>query len=190
MKKILLIILLITRQLNLYSQINNDSLSNEHKIIDLIETSTIFPGGEESLRCFIESNLDFGIINFHKDYGRVRVFFIIDASGKVTNIETNSEQAQRYGWDLKDSLIENEIKRVFELLPDWTPAFLNNIPIKVGYTLPIEIPYTNFKCNVLNNPTATYWKVDKYAKFEYKDEMDTKKSIIKFTEEHLTQITQ
>ena len=183
MKKILIIVLLIVRLLNVHSQINNDSIEYRH--IDLIETSSIFPGGEDSLMCFIESNLDFEILNFHKDYGRVRAFFVIDTLGKVTDIETNSEHAQRFGWDLKDSLIENEIKRVLKLLPDWTPAQLNNKPVRVGYTLPIEIPYTNFKCRTIDNPTATYWNVDKNAIFQYKDEIDTKESIIKFTKEHL-----
>ena len=157
--------------------------SIREKIIDPIEVSPKFPGGENSLWCFIENNINFKILHYSNHQGKVLVFFEIDTTGKVINIQTNPDYTQRLEWLVNDSLIENEIKRVIKLLPDWKPGMQRDKPVRVRYTLPIKIPYTDYKCKTIDNPTAAYWKVDKYAQFRYKGEKETKKSIEKFIRE-------
>ncbi|MDI3545553.1 MAG: hypothetical protein PWP68_970 [Rikenellaceae bacterium] len=188
MQRFLIIILLNSFALIGFSQTKIDSkidsVSSDYELIDYIETPPQFPGGEDSLWCFIENNLDFKILNYSKHQGEVLVFFEIDTTGKVINIQTNPDYTQRLESLVNDSLIENEIKRVIKLLPDWKPGLLINKPIRVQYILPINIPYTDFKCKTIDNPTTAYWKVDKYAQFQYKGEKETKESIEKFIGEN------
>ncbi len=161
-------------------EISVDSLVVDEEMITYIETPPKFHGGEDSLWCFIENNLDFKILNNSNSQGKVLVFFEIDTTGKVINIQTNPDYTQRLEWLVNDSLIENEIKRVIKHLPDWEPGLQRNKPIRVQYTLPIKIPYTDYKCKTIDNLTTTYWKVDEYAQFRFKGEKETKESIEKF----------
>ncbi len=188
MQRILIILIMLTFGLTGFSQIENeiniDSLLVDEEMITYIETPPKFHGGEDSLWCFIESNLDFKILNYSNHQGKVLVFFEIDTTGKVINIQTNPDYTQRLEWLVNDSLIEKEIKRVIKLLPDWEPGLQRDKPIRVKYTLTIMIPYTNYKCKTIDNPTTAYWKVDKYAQLRYKGEKETKRSIEKFIGEN------
>lgn len=188
MQRFLIIILLTSFALTGFSQTKIDSkidsVSSDYELIDYIETHPQFPGGEDSLWCFIENNIDFKILNYSNHQGKVLVFFEIDTTGKVVNVQTNPDYTQRLEWLVNDSLIENEIRRVIKLLPDWKPGLQINKPIRVQYILPINIPYTDFKCKTVDNPTTAYWKVDKYAQFLYKGEKETKESIEKFIGEN------
>ncbi len=188
MQRILIILIMLTFGLTGFSQIENeisgDSLAMNEEMITYIETPPKFQGGEDSLLCFIENNLDFKILNHSNSQGKVLVFFEIDTTGKVINIQTNPDYTQRLEWLVNDSLIESEIKRVIKLLPDWEPGLQRDKPIRVKYTLPIMIPYMDYKCKTIDNPTTTYWKVDKYAQFRYKGEKETKESIEKFIGEN------
>lgn len=166
------------------NEISGDSLAMNEEMITYIETPPKFQGGEDSIWCFIENNLDFKILNYSNSQGKVLVFFEIDTTGKVIKIQTNPDYTQRLEWLVNDSLIESEIKRVIKLLPDWEPGLQRDKPIRVKYTLPIKIPYTDYKCKTIDNPTTTYWKVDKYAQFRYKGEKETKESIEKFIGEN------
>lgn len=188
MQRFLIILIMLTLGLTGFSQTENeisvDSLAVDEEMITYIETPPKFHGGEDSLWCFIENKLDFKILNYSNSQGKVLVFFEIDTTGKVINIQTNPDYTQRLGWLVNDSLIESEIKRVIKLLPDWEPGLQRDKPIRVKYTLPIKIPYTDYKCKTIDNPTTTYWKVDKYAQFRYKGEKETKESIEKFIGEN------
>lgn len=146
-------------------------------IFDPIETQPIFPGGMDSLYCFIESRLNFKILNYTKHEGRVIAQFVIERSGKVTNVEVNPKYIHRLSNLIQDSLIENEIRRVLQLLPDWTPGFQRDKPVRVRFTIPFRVPYTDFKCKTMDNPTAAYWEVDEYPQFRYKEEINTINSI-------------
>lgn len=188
MQRFLIIILLTSLALTGFSQTiidsKIDSVDSDYEMITYIETPPQFPGGEDSLWCFIENNLDFKILNYSNHQGKVLVFFEIDTTGKVINVQTNPDYTQRLEWLVNDSLIENEIRRVIKLLPDWEPGLQKDKPIRVKYTLPIKIPYRDYKCKTIDNPTTAYWKVDKYAQFRYKGEKETKESIEKFIGEN------
>ncbi len=157
---------------------------SQNELIDYVETSPVFPGGEDSLWCFIESQFDFRILNIHEKQGQIMASFVIDEKGKVTNIETNPENLQRFDWFMKDSLIEDEIKRVLNLLPAWTPAVIETRPVKTKCSLPIKIPYTELKCKNFDNPTFAYWKVEQPAVFQFDGEVETKQSIQKYIDKN------
>ena len=142
-----------------------------------------FPGGVDSLLCFIESKLNFKILDDTKHKGKILAFFIIDTTGKVTDIEINPESTQLIHGVINDSLIENEFKRVLNLLPDWTPGLQKGKPVQVSYHLAFKIPYKDVKCKIMNNPTFTYSEVDEYPQFRYKEEINTINSIHTFIAE-------
>ncbi len=141
-----LFIAILTFSTLLISAQESDTLS---VIIDPIETEPIFPGGNDSLCCFIETNLNFKILNSTDKTGKIIVFFNIDTTGQVLDIEINPELLQKLSGVINDRIIENEIKRVIQLMPRWKPATQRNKAIKVQYALPIRIPYTDFKCKNL-----------------------------------------
>lgn len=189
MKYLSTIILLAVGVFNGFSQTNEtikqDSTNYSESIIDYFETPPEFPGGMDSLWCFIETNLDFNIINLQKAFGKVYTIFVIQPTGQVSDIKVNPEYTSRTPGLLKDSIIENEIKRVLQLMPRWTPGTQRDNPIRISFSLHFQIPYTDFKCKHLNNPTARYWKVDQPARFVYKREKDARKSIAMFVSEHM-----
>lgn len=188
MQRLLIILIVSSLGLTCFSQIEQeislDSLVQNEEMITCIEIPPKFHGGEDSLWCFIESNLDFKTLNYSNKQGKVIVIFEIDTVGKVNNVQTNPDYTQRLEWLVNDSLIEYEIKRVIKLLPDWEPGLQREKPIRVQFTLPIKIPYTDYKCKTINNPTMAYWEVDKQAQFLYKGGKDTKESIEKFVIEN------
>jgi len=188
MQRVLIILILSTLGVTGFSQIENeikvDSLFAYDEMIACIETPPQFHGGVDSLWCFIEANLDFKILNYSNYHGKVMAFFEIDTTGEVINIQTNPYYTQRLVWLVNDSLIENEIKRVLRLLPDWEPGLQRDKPVQVQCNLPIKIPYTDYKCKSIDNPTAVYWKVDEYAQFQYKEKKETNESLEKFIREN------
>ena len=184
MQRFLIVILLTSSAIACFAQIESipqkDSTHSWNELITWIETPPKFPGGEDSLWCFIESNLDFQTLNNGKHQGRILSYFVIDTTGKVINIETNPEFTQKLSIVLNDSVIETEIKRVLNLLPDWSPGIQRDKPVRVKYSIPFKIPYTDFRCKTIENLTAVYWKVEKPAQFRFGGEKETKKSIEKF----------
>ncbi|MBN2730682.1 MAG: hypothetical protein JXR53_15765 [Bacteroidales bacterium] len=123
----------------------------ENEMIMYIGTPPRFHGGEDSLWCFIERNLDFTVLNNSQHQGVVIVSFEIDTTGKVIHVRTNPESTQGREWLVNDRLIEDEIKRVFKRMPDWEPGLQKDKPIRVPYIMPIPIPYTKFKCESMGN---------------------------------------
>jgi hypothetical protein len=162
-----------------------DATSEEESLIFFMEQAPEFTGGMDSLWCFLESNLDFTILNLNDKNGRVIVTFEIDTTGTVLNIKANPDYVKELDGIVNDRLIENEIKRVLKLSPRWSPALQDEQPIRVGYSILLEIPYADFKCENLHNSSTAYWDVDVNAEFNYKGEDDTHQSIERFIGDNL-----
>jgi hypothetical protein len=120
-------------------------------IIDPVEYQAEFPGGVDSLWCFFESHIDYKILNSRNLKGKIYACFVIDTCGSVSQIETNPEFALRFKGILKDDIVENEIKRVIALIPKWKPATSMDKKVKMRYSLPVNVPYLNFKCARLSS---------------------------------------
>ncbi len=121
----------------------------------------------DSLWCFIETRFNYDKINLNNKEGKIFVSFVIDTIGNVTKIEINPDYVLRFKGILHDEMIENEIKRVMEQMPRWTPAMLLNQKVPMSFTLPIKIPYTDFKCLSFNNDSSIYWNVDSMPDFRF-----------------------
>ncbi|WP_010662686.1 energy transducer TonB [Marinilabilia salmonicolor] len=162
-----------------------DTTSEEEALIFFMEQAPEFPGGMDSLWCFLESSLDFTILNLNDKNGRVIVTFEIDTAGTVLNIKTNPGYVQQLDDLVNDSLIEKEIKRVLMLSPKWSPAQQGKHPIKVKYTISLKIPYSEYKCKNIDNPSLAYWKVDESAKFNYGEGDKTYQSVQLFISDNM-----
>lgn len=116
------------------------------QIIDPIESQPIFPGGENAFWCYLEGSLNFEILNSCNQSGRVFTFFIIDSVGEVKNLEINPDRVKSLKSIVYDKKVIEEIVRVINLMPRWKPAQLGGKNVPIRYSLPIKIPYTDFRC--------------------------------------------
>ncbi|NMC39592.1 MAG: energy transducer TonB, partial [Bacteroidales bacterium] len=91
----------------------------------------VFPGSEEALMRFIETNKNYPQAARDRNIkGTIVVRFRIDETGKVTNSSIFSGV---------DPLLDAEALRVVNSMPQWQPAKRKDKPVKVFYTL--EIPF-------------------------------------------------
>jgi hypothetical protein len=134
----ILIILLVN--LKIFSQEEDSS----RIIIDPIEEMPVFPGGIDSIWCYIENNLRYDIINSDSESVRYIIRFVIDTVGRTRDFEFIST-IPRSKVTRNDSLKKIEILRVLSLLPLWEPARLNNIKVPCRYMIPINTP-AFFRC--------------------------------------------
>lgn len=95
-----------------------------------VEKKPVFPGGEAALLRFIRENVKYPEIAIRNNVqGKVHVEFIIDESGKVTDVKVLNDF---------DPYLSREAERVVGLIPDWEPGLQRNKPVKVRYIVPID----------------------------------------------------
>ena len=89
----------------------------------------MFPGGERALMEFLKDNVKYPpMAAKRKTQGRVVMTFVVDKTGKVTEIKVAKSV---------DIYLDTEAIRVCKLLPDFIPARQNGEPVSVWFTLPI-----------------------------------------------------
>jgi len=112
----------------------NKSLAQQSKdtsrlvIYDPIPESPVFPGGDEALRKFIQSNL-----RPIKGASGKRLFisFTVERNGTLTHFKI---------WRGISKEANNEAIRVMRLSPKWKPVAYDGQAHVSGYTVPIMFP--------------------------------------------------
>jgi TonB family protein len=97
-----------------------------------VEIMPEFKGGIDSLMSFIKQNLNYpDWEKKNKIEGKVFVSFIVDKNGKIkdTEILRTVEGAKNF---------DNEVLRVVNSMPDWTPGRQDGNNVDVKYNLPIN----------------------------------------------------
>ncbi|MDD3739564.1 MAG: energy transducer TonB, partial [Lentimicrobiaceae bacterium] len=95
----------------------------------MVEQKPIYPGGDSALLKFIADNVTYPEeAKQNMISGKVYVQFVIDIDGKVTNVSIVRGI---------DPSLDQEAKRVIELLPQWTPGKQRGKPVPVSYLIPI-----------------------------------------------------
>ncbi|WP_258101058.1 energy transducer TonB [Marinoscillum pacificum] len=97
------------------------------EIIDPVETMPVFPGGQDSLRTFIERNNNWQV-GRETIVGKVFIAFVVEVDGSITNIEIMR--------GLHPSCDE-EAKRIIGLMPNWKPGEQMGTPVRTKMILPI-----------------------------------------------------
>jgi hypothetical protein len=155
--------LILFLNLNVQSQVNDTT----DIIIDRFEQMPIFPGGFNSIWCFLEENFRYDILNDDNKTIRYFIKFVIDSSGRAKNFNIIASLPQNVNNDYRDSLRRSEIIRVFELMPRWEPAKQHDRKISCWYTIPIKTPYTEFKCAQFKNRGYIENRPDSLAQFNF-----------------------
>jgi len=148
--------------LRTYTQVNDST----DIIIDFIEQMPIFPGGFDSIWCFIESNFRYDIINADPQSIMYVVKFVIDSSGVARDFNIIATIPNIVINHHIDNLKRLEILRVLELMPNWEPARQLDKKISCWYTIPIRTPYTEFNCKQFKDKGNIEYRPDSLAQFK------------------------
>ena len=98
-------------------------------VFDVVEKMPEFPGGMPAMMQFLQQNMKYPEEAAKKGIqGRVMVKFVVDASGKVRDVELARGV---------DPLLDAEALRVIKMMPDWIPGMQKGHKVHVKYTVPI-----------------------------------------------------
>jgi hypothetical protein len=112
----------------------SQSTENEDSVYTQTEVMPEFPGGKEKLVHYVSQKL-FMPINCSKDNlsSKINVVFIVNKEGQVSHVE------------FKDSIpcpeFENQIRKIFDEMPVWTPGWHNDKPVHVKMVFPLIIEF-------------------------------------------------
>ena|SRR5689334_6283369 len=99
-------------------------------VLTTAEVMPTFPGGEEKLAQFMKDNIQYPKEALdNKVEGTVYVSFVVDETGKITNVQMLKRMA--YGMD-------QEAMRVVKMMPNWVPGMNKGKAVAVQYTLPVK----------------------------------------------------
>ncbi len=97
--------------------------------VDYPDVEAEFPGGAAEMQLWIASNVEYPETSIDiEEQGRVYLSFVVEADGKITNVEVVKSVS-------KD--LDREAKRVIRNMPNWTPGELDGRRVRTRCRLPI-----------------------------------------------------
>lgn len=131
-----------TKASSLTSQLLNVSVSNvfstqvaEDSVFTVVNKMPEFQGGVLGLDHFLRQNIKYpASCRDENIQGRVMVEFIIEKDGSISNVAIVKSVEER---------LDNEATRVISIMPDWTPGYNGDVPVRVKYTIPINFKLSN-----------------------------------------------
>ncbi len=103
----------------------------------VVEKMPQFPGGDDSLRAYLNNNIVYPPEALTQNItGRVYVSFVIDVSGKITDVAIARGV---------DPLLDAEALRVVTNMPNWIPGSQRGKPVNVKYLLPVNFGNVQYK---------------------------------------------
>lgn len=92
----------------------------------------MFPGGEAALQKFVEDNIEYPEAAIQQGAeGDIRVAFVVNEKGKVTNVKAIDNNNTEYG-------MKEEAIAVMNKMPAWTPGTVKGKHVKTRMQLPIS----------------------------------------------------
>jgi TonB family protein len=110
---------------------------DDSKLYDFgnVEIVPEYRGGQKALAMFLASRLRYPAkARENKIQGKVYVAFVIEKNGSLGDFKII--RGLGHGCD-------EEAVRVLKLSPNWKPAYLNDVPVRTSYTLPINFQLSN-----------------------------------------------
>ena len=99
-------------------------------VYEKVEKMPEYPGGMDAMMNFISSNIKYPVkAKEGKVTGMVKVKFIVNADGAVSDVEAESKIG---------SGCEEEAVRVVKLMPKWTPGQEKGKNVAVYFSLPVK----------------------------------------------------
>ncbi|MCL2412548.1 MAG: M56 family metallopeptidase [Bacteroidales bacterium] len=103
---------------------------DEPEVFQIVENAPSFPGGEEARMRFLQENIRFpqeardqGI------QGVVFVTFVVEKDGRTSNVRI----LRGIGGGA-----DEEVIRIMEMMPNWTPGKMDGNPVRVQFNMPIR----------------------------------------------------
>ncbi len=107
-----------------------DKQDKERPVFFVVEEMPEFPGGDEALSEFIQSETKYPLEAKEKGIqGRVYVIFIVSATGDVEGVKIAKGV---------DPSLDEEALRVVRAMPQWKPGKQRGVNVAVSYTIPIN----------------------------------------------------
>ncbi|MBR3725321.1 MAG: TonB family protein, partial [Bacteroidales bacterium] len=107
-----------------------EEVEEEEEVFMSVEEDPEFPGGLDSLRAFIQSNLRYPEeAKLNKIEGKVFITFTIEVDGSISNIKILRDIGGGCG---------AEAVRVVKLMPKWKPGKLQGKVVRTQFNLPIQ----------------------------------------------------
>lgn len=104
--------------------------SGKPEIFSIVDKMPEFPGGQDSLYKYLGINLVYPpIAKDNKIEGVVYVRFIVDINGAISNVFV----IKGIGGGC-----DEEAKRVISNMPNWTPGYQDEKPVKVQFEIPLN----------------------------------------------------
>ncbi len=127
MKKLLLMILLALPVIG-FAQKERDE--NNKEILIFAEQMPEFPGGAQALYQYLGKNIRYPLdMRKQKVEAKVIATFVVDAKGRIKNIEVVNKVPQQFA---------DETIRVLKRMPVWIPGKQKGKLVNVRYTLPVD----------------------------------------------------
>lgn len=133
MKKRIFLLLFVLFGLNMFFAVNaySQEQTEDDEIYLKVDKQPEFPGGKTALDRFIKNNLRHPLTIGGRDIrARVVCEFVVNKDGSVTDIEILRSNYPP---------MNNEVLRMLREMPKWEPALLKEQPVRVRYTLPVNI---------------------------------------------------
>lgn len=128
MKKFLLSVIILFIVQFASAQANTTMIDDAPYNYEDVEIRPEFPGGYDEFMKFIGTN--FKLLDYEGNGGTLKVAFIIEIDGTVTNVKVVKDLGEGTG---------TEAKRVISMCPRWSSGEFRGQKVRVLYELPIKI---------------------------------------------------
>lgn len=124
------IYLLLLLMLSAGASAQNQKAANKTEAYAVVERMPQYPGGEDSLMVFLGRNMRYPVIAAENGIqGKVIVRFVVQKDGSIGDVEIVRSL---------DAACDKEVIRLVRSMPRWKPGILNNKPVSVWYSLPVN----------------------------------------------------
>jgi len=124
--------------------------SNKDRIYTVVEKMPEYPGGTKKMLSFLISNIKYPEeAKKNGLQGQVIVRFVVDQFGKAGEAQIVSGVSTE---------IDNEVLRVVNSMPTWTPGEQNGGKVAVYYTLPFQLALENGNPSAASNLNGLFYK--------------------------------
>lgn len=110
------------------------------KVYTVAEKAPEFPGGKAALSRYLAENIRYpnSLARKNVNTGPVSARFIIDETGQVSDVRVLTKSLGSQNRKGMEEYMATIITAV-EKMPRWQPGLVNDKPVPVFYTLPVEV---------------------------------------------------
>ena len=106
------------------------SIPNNEEIVEFVDQEASFPGGTKALMEYLSINIKYpeAAINIAIQ-GKVYIQFVVLKTGAISDVQILRGVSKE---------LDDEAKRVVQMMPNWIPAIQNNVKVNSRVTIPIN----------------------------------------------------